>query len=66
MSSKNKRSVPAEENRRDGDATSDKSGRDVERALDTLKGIVSPKSEKGVPYPGDFPNPLPDLYRGCF
>ncbi|MDQ6831262.1 MAG: hypothetical protein M3081_20565 [Gemmatimonadota bacterium] len=39
---------------------------DVEKALDALKGIVSPKGERGLPYPGDFPNPLPDKYRGCF
>jgi hypothetical protein len=28
--------------------------------------IVSPRDERGTPYPGDFPNPLGGLYRGCF
>ena len=29
-------------------------------------GFVSPKEEKGLPYPGDWPNPLGDKNRGCF
>jgi hypothetical protein len=28
--------------------------------------IVSPRDERGTPYPGDFPNDLGRLYRGCF
>ncbi|MEP6691665.1 MAG: hypothetical protein ABJD07_10935 [Gemmatimonadaceae bacterium] len=36
-------------------------------AKELLAGrIVSRRSEGGVPYPGDFPNPLPGKYRGCF
>jgi hypothetical protein len=28
--------------------------------------IISPRDERGTPYPGDFPNDLGRLYRGCF
>jgi uncharacterized protein YijF (DUF1287 family) len=28
--------------------------------------IVSPRDERGTPYPGDFPNDLARHYRGCF
>ena len=28
--------------------------------------IVSRRDEKGLPYPGDFPNPASDRTRGCF
>jgi hypothetical protein len=28
--------------------------------------IVSPRDERGIPYPGDFPNPASDRTRGCF
>ena len=28
--------------------------------------IVSRHDEKGLPYPGDFPNPASDRTRGCF
>jgi hypothetical protein len=28
--------------------------------------IVSPRDERGTPYPGDFPNVVGQLYRGCF
>ena len=28
--------------------------------------VVSPRDERGTPYPGDFPNDLGNLYRGCF
>jgi hypothetical protein len=28
--------------------------------------VVSPRDEKGVPYRGDFPNPLRGTYRDCF
>jgi hypothetical protein len=28
--------------------------------------IISPRDERGTPYPGDFPNPVGGLYRGCF
>ena len=45
-------------------------GEDVQaRAEDgsTPRGeIVSPRDERGTPYPGDFPNDLARYYRGCF
>lgn len=28
--------------------------------------IVSRRDERGIPYPGDFPNPASDRIRGCF
>jgi hypothetical protein len=28
--------------------------------------IVDRRDERGTPYPGDFPNDLARLYRGCF
>lgn len=28
--------------------------------------IVSRRDERGIPYPGDFPNPASDRTRGCF
>ena len=28
--------------------------------------IIAPRDERGTPYPGDFPNPVSGLYRGCF
>ena len=28
--------------------------------------IVAPRDERGTPYPGDFPNHLGGVYRGCF
>jgi hypothetical protein len=28
--------------------------------------IVSRRDERGMPYPGDFPNDLSRFYRGCF
>ena len=28
--------------------------------------ILSPRDERGTRYPGDFPNDLGHLYRGCF
>lgn len=28
--------------------------------------VMSPRDERGTPYPGDFPNPLGNLYKGCF
>lgn len=28
--------------------------------------IVSRRDERGLPYPGDFPNPASDRTRGCF
>jgi hypothetical protein len=28
--------------------------------------VLSPRDERGTPYPGDFPNPLGNLYKGCF
>jgi hypothetical protein len=30
------------------------------------RDIVSPRDERGTPYPGDFPNDLARYYRGCF
>ena len=32
----------------------------------TRPEIVDPRDERGTPYPGDFPNDLAHLYRGCF
>ncbi len=28
--------------------------------------VVAPRDERGTPYPGDFPNDLGHVYRGCF
>jgi hypothetical protein len=28
--------------------------------------IISRRDERGLPYPGDFPNPASDRTRGCF
>jgi hypothetical protein len=28
--------------------------------------IIDRRDERGTPYPGDFPNDLGRLYRGCF
>jgi hypothetical protein len=28
--------------------------------------IIGRRDERGVPYPGDFPNDLGRYYRGCF
>lgn len=28
--------------------------------------IISQRDERGLPYPGDFPNPASDRNRGCF
>jgi hypothetical protein len=28
--------------------------------------IVSRRDERGMPHPGDFPNPASDRTRGCF
>jgi hypothetical protein len=28
--------------------------------------IIGRRDERGVPYPGDFPNPASDRTRGCF
>ncbi len=28
--------------------------------------IVDRRDQRGTPYPGDFPNDLTRLYRGCF
>ena len=28
--------------------------------------IISRRDERGIPYPGDFPNPASDRTRGCF
>jgi hypothetical protein len=29
-------------------------------------GFVDPRDDRGVRYPGDFPNDLERFYRGCF
>jgi hypothetical protein len=29
-------------------------------------GIISRRDERGLPYPGDFPNPASDRTKGCF
>jgi hypothetical protein len=31
-----------------------------------VEPIVNRRDEKGLPYPGDFPNPASDRTRGCF
>ncbi|MEJ7813431.1 MAG: hypothetical protein WKG32_23690 [Gemmatimonadaceae bacterium] len=31
-----------------------------------LGSVVSRRHERGVPYPGDFPNPLSGKYPGCY
>lgn len=28
--------------------------------------VLSPRDERGTPYPGDFPNPLRGKIRDCF
>jgi hypothetical protein len=28
--------------------------------------IITRRDERGLPYPGDFPNPASDRTRGCF
>lgn len=28
--------------------------------------IIDKRDERGIPYPGSFPNPLRDRDRGCF
>jgi hypothetical protein len=28
--------------------------------------IISRRDQRGLPYPGDFPNPASDRTRGCF
>jgi len=28
--------------------------------------VVNRRDERGIPYPGDFPNPASDRTRGCF
>jgi hypothetical protein len=28
--------------------------------------VISRRDERGLPYPGDWPNPLAGTYRGCF
>jgi hypothetical protein len=39
---------------------------DAERGASAGAEIISRRDEKGVPYPGDFPNDLARFYRGCF
>jgi hypothetical protein len=51
----------AEQARRD-DAVQTK----AEDRATTREEIVSPRDERGTPYPGDFPNDLGRSYRGCF
>jgi hypothetical protein len=38
----------------------------AESEADTRTEIVGRRDERGTPYPGDFPNDLGRLYRGCF
>ncbi|HJR63413.1 MAG TPA: hypothetical protein VJ803_06895 [Gemmatimonadaceae bacterium] len=38
----------------------------AEKAARVRRGIISPRDERGVPYPGDWPNPLGEKNRGCF
>jgi hypothetical protein len=44
----------------------------AEKAPDAKKNgnekgeITSRRDERGLPYPGDFPNPASDRTRGCF
>ncbi|MFN2567610.1 MAG: hypothetical protein ABR499_21660 [Gemmatimonadaceae bacterium] len=38
---------------------------DKERPAERAE-VVSPRDERGTPYPGDFPNHLGGVYRGCF
>lgn len=33
---------------------------------DAAPGFVDPREERGIRYPGDFPNDLTRFYRGCF
>jgi hypothetical protein len=37
-----------------------------EHQADSRTEIVDRRDERGTPYPGDFPNDLARLYRGCF
>jgi hypothetical protein len=37
-----------------------------ERSRESPAEIVDPRDERGTPYPGDFPNDLGRMYRGCF
>ncbi len=32
----------------------------------TGSSVISPRDERGTPYPGDFPNPLHRIIKGCF
>jgi hypothetical protein len=38
----------------------------AEGRAETRGEIVGRRDERGTPYPGDFPNDLGRLYRGCF
>jgi hypothetical protein len=41
-------------------------GEPVSTTDESPSEIVSPRDERGTPYPGDFPNDLGRYYRGCF
>jgi hypothetical protein len=47
-----------------GTAAAKKPGKPATKPRGT-RPIVSPKDERGVPYPGDWPNQIPKL-PGCF
>ena len=36
------------------------------RGVPTRRGVLSPDDERGVPYRGDWPNPLGEKDRRCF
>jgi hypothetical protein len=50
----------AEQARRNETVTRD------EAQAESRSEIVDRRDERGTPYPGDFPNELARLYRGCF
>lgn len=56
-----RRAKLAEQARRGEVVSTSDEGRDAARPE-----VVSPRDERGTPYPGDFPNPLGRTYRGCF
>jgi hypothetical protein len=47
-------------------ASTDRVRKLAEKAARVRRGIISPRDERGVPYPGDWPNPLGEKNRGCF
>ena len=56
---------------RDINAVAEKAGRKPTtlkrgKGVAPRKGFVPPEDERGVPYPGDWPNPLAGKIRGCY